>query len=80
MLGTILQRAVRDGILTSNPVHGIARPTETADKPPFSFAAVRSIGVAARELEAEGEPVSGPRVVRLLLLSGFRRMEGLTLQ
>jgi integrase len=80
MLGTILQRAVRDGILANNPVRGIARPKDQPKKPPFSFAAVRAVGMAMKELEAEGEGAIGLRAIRFLLLSGFRRMEGLTLQ
>jgi len=80
MLGTILQRAVRDGILSSNPVRGISRPKDQAKKPPFSFAAVKAVGTAMKELKAEGEAAVGLRAARFLLLSGFRRMEALTLQ
>ncbi len=80
MLGTILQRAVRDGILANNPVRGVLRPKDQPKKPPFSFAAVTAIGMAMKELEAEGEGAVGLRAIRFLLLSGFRRMEALTLQ
>lgn len=80
MLGTILQRAVRDGILPANPVRGIARPKDKAKKPIFSFDLVKTVGKAARELEAEGEAKVGIRATRFLLLSGFRRMEALSLQ
>lgn len=80
MLGTILQRAVRDGIIASNPVRGIARPKDQAKKPPFSFAAVKAVGKAMTELEAEGESAVGLLAIRFLLLSGFRRMEALTLK
>ena len=34
MLGTILQRAVRDGVLAANPAHGISRPKGQPKKPP----------------------------------------------
>jgi len=80
MLGTILQRAVRDGILAANPVRGIARPKDKTKKPPFSFGAVKAVGKAIQELETEGEPAVGTRAICFLLLSGFRRMEALTLQ
>ena len=40
---TILQRAVRDGVLSSNPMRGIARPKDQPKKPPFSFDAVATV-------------------------------------
>jgi site-specific recombinase XerD len=79
MLGTILQRAVRDGVLTSNPARGIARPKDQPKKPPFSFEAVAAVGRAMRVREAGGENVVGLRAIRFLMLTGLRRMESLTL-
>jgi hypothetical protein len=63
MLGTILQRAVRDGVFASNPARGIKRPTDQPKKPLFSFEAVAALGVAMREAEAEGENVAGLRAI-----------------
>jgi integrase len=80
MLGTILERAVRDGIIVSNPARKIQKPKRNPIKPAFSFQRVEAVGKAMRELEAEGESVTGIRAIRHLLLSGFRRMEGLTLR
>lgn len=80
MLGTILERAVRDGVLAKNPVRGIARPKDNERKPPFSFDAVAALGKAMRESEGEGENETGIRALQFLLLSGCRRMEALTLQ
>jgi integrase len=80
MLGTILEPVVRDGILVSNPVRGIARPKDNERKPPFSFEIVEATGKAMREAEAEGENVVGLRAIRFLLFSGCRRMEALALQ
>jgi integrase len=80
MLGTILERAVRDGIVATNPARKIQKPKRNPIKPAFSFARVEAVGKAMRELEAEGEGVNGIRAIRHLLLSGFRRMEGLTLR
>jgi integrase len=79
MLGTILQRAVRDGVLASNPVRGIARPKDQPKKPAFSFESIASVGVAIRAREAERENVAGLRAIRFLMLTGLRRMEALTL-
>jgi integrase len=79
MLGTILQRAVRDGLLASNPVRGIARPKDQPKKPPFSFEAIASVGEAIRAREAGDENVTGLRAIRFFMLTGLRRMEALTL-
>ena len=80
MLGTILERAVRDGIIPNNPARKIQKPKSNPVKPAFSFERVKAVGKAMAELEAEGESIVGIRAVRHFLLSGFRRMEGLTLQ
>jgi integrase len=80
MLGTILERAVRDGVLARNPVRGIARPADQAKKPPFSFEKVKALGEAIRSAEAEGENKVGLRAIRILLTTGCRRAEALTLQ
>ncbi len=80
MLGTILERAVRDGVLASNPARGLARPKDTQRRPPFSFDTIAKLGNTMRELEGEGENAVGLRAIRFLLLSGCRRMEALALQ
>lgn len=80
MLGTILERAVRDGLLEKNPARGIARPKDQPKRPAFSFEAVAAVGKAMRELEAVGENVTGLRALRFLLTTGTRRMEALTLK
>jgi integrase len=79
MLGTILQRAVRDGALASNPARNIPRPKDQPKKPPFSFEVVAAVGAAMRAREAAGENVTGLRAIRFLALTGLRRMEALTL-
>jgi integrase len=86
MLGTILQRAVRDGVLPQNPARGIKRPKDQEAKPAFSFDKVKALGKALRQ-DAEGnaetetkESKVGREAIRSLLLTGFRRMEGLTLK
>jgi integrase len=85
MLGTILQRAVRDGVLAKNPARGIKRPKDQEVKPAFSFDKVEALGAALREEAAENaetesmEAKVGRHAIRALLLTGFRRMEGLTL-
>jgi integrase len=80
MLGTILERAVRDGVLDRNPVRGIKRPKDEETKPAFSFDKVKALGAAMREAAAAGENEIGLAAIRTLLLTGFRRMECLTLK
>lgn len=80
MLGTILERGVRDGILPSNPVRGVKRPKDKVRKPPFSFEALERVGAALRAAEQEGENPTGMAAIRLLALTGLRRMEALTLR
>jgi len=80
MLGTILERSVRDGILPKNPVRGVARPRDRERKPAFAFETLVAVGAAMREAESDGENIVGLRAIRFLLLSGCRRMEALTLQ
>jgi integrase len=86
MLGTILERAVRDGTLAKNPARGIRKPKDNAAAPPFNFEKVRAVGKALREEAAEkglvetGEAKVGRNAIRALLLTGFRRMEGLSLK
>lgn len=80
MLGTILQRAVRDGVLAKNPTHGIAKPKDQTKAPPFAFASIAALGKAMREAQNVGENIVGIRAIRFLLTSGCRRNECLTLQ
>lgn len=80
MVGSILQRAVDDGTLPSNPARAVRHKKAKPPKPPFSFDAVKALGAALRELEAEGEGLTGIRATHTLLLTGFRRMEALTLK
>ncbi len=85
MLGTILERAVRDGVLSRNPVRGIKRPKDQEAKPAFSFDKVKALGAALRAEAAENagteakEAKTGRDAIRALLLTGFRRMEALPL-
>jgi len=86
MLGTILERAVRDGVIAKNPVRGIKRPKDQETKPAFSFDKVKALGAALREEALDNAATEskqseiGRRAIRALLLTGFRRMEGLQLR
>lgn len=80
MLGTILQRAVRDGVRSDNPARKVRRAPDRAKKPPFSFELLGKIGTALKEAEAMNENRTGILALRTLMLTGCRRMEVLALQ
>ena len=80
MLGTILQRAVRDGSIPTNPVRGVKRPKDNAKKPAFSFELVKRLGDALKAAEKNGDAKAGLLAIKILLLTGCRRMEVLALR
>jgi integrase len=65
--------------IDKNPAHGIERPQSSPTQPPFSFEGVQRVGTALREREAL-ETQNALRATRLLILTGCRRMEVLTLR
>lgn len=80
MLGTILERAVRDGNIDRNPVRGVARPKDKPKKPPFSYDLVKQLGkaiIAGYEAHLNESALIS---IHLLLLSGCRRQEILALR
>jgi integrase len=89
LLRTILQRAVRDGIMPANPARGVKRPKDKTRNQPFSFERVAAVGEAMRDIQAEELTELGElrqftpvvlRVARFLVLSGCRKSEALALQ
>jgi integrase len=89
MLKTILQIAVRDGVLPSNPARGLRRKKTQPLPVPFSFDMVTAVGQAMRDAEKQEmniyksiRPATATALaaIRLLILTGCRRMEVLTLQ
>ena len=80
MLRTILQHAVQERIIEANPARDIsAKPKDTAKRLPYRAEDVAALGKALREAEVEGENKIALRAIRLLLLTGCRRMEVLSL-
>ena len=80
MLGTILQCAVRERVLQTNPVRGVKRPKDKIRNPHFLIEALAKVGDVLREAEAAGENATRLAAVRLLALTGLRRMEALGLR
>ncbi|AKM09074.1 integrase [Croceicoccus naphthovorans] len=79
-LHAILEHAVRLGEIEKNPARGIRRLASSPKMRWLSQAEIRSLGTALREAEAEFEHPKGIAVIRLSLLTGFRRLEALSLE
>ena len=79
-LHAILEHAVRLGLIEVNPARGVRRLAGKPRDRRLSTGEIVALGKAMRELAVEGEHAIGLAAIRLLLLTGFRRMEGLGLQ
>lgn len=79
-LHSILEHAVRLGEIEKNPARGVRRLASTPRMRWLSQAELRRLGVALREAEADLEHPKGIAAIRLLLLTGFRRLEALSLE
>lgn len=80
MLGAILQYAVKQGYRADNPVRGVTRFVSDSEPVFLTLDHVAQIGQALRAAEAEGELWQAIAAIRLLALTGFRRMEALPLR
>ena len=79
-LHAIFQRAVRLGKIGTNPAKGVRRLASTPRDRRLSRGELPQFGHALRAAEADGEHPTGIASIRFLLLTGFRRMEGLGLK
>lgn len=79
-LHSILEHAVRLGEIEKNPARGVRRLASTPKMRWLSQAELRQLGNALREAEVDLEHPKGIAVIRLLLLTGFRRLEALSLE
>lgn len=79
-LHSILEHAVRLGEIEKNPARGIRRIASPPRMRWLSQAEIRKLGAALREAEADLEHPKGIAVIKLLLLTGFRRLEALGLE
>ncbi len=80
LLGGILSFAVSDGVITSNPVRGVTRPSDARLEVRLSDDQYRLLGQALEAATAAGEPWQVVTAIRLLALTGCRRGEIETLQ
>lgn len=79
-LHSILEHAVRLGEIEKNPARGIRRLASTPKMRWLSQSELRRLGTALCEAESDLEHPKGLAVIRLLLLTGFRRTEALSLE
>ena len=75
-LHSILEHAVRMGKIEANPARGVRRLASNRRTRRLSGAELVSLGLAMRRAAEQGEHPIGLAAVRLLLLTGFRLMEG----
>lgn len=79
-LHAIFEHAVRLGKIESNPARGVRRLADTPRERRLSRQEIGKLGAAMQAAEQDGEHPTGLAAIRLLLLTGFRRMEGLGLE
>ena len=79
-LHSIFEHAVRLGKIETNPAKGVRRLACTPRDRRLSRAELVKLGQAMRAAEADEEHPTGLASIRFLLLTGFRRMEGLGLK
>jgi len=79
MLGAIFEFAKRHGTIVDNPARGIRRFADNKLRRFLNADELRSLGVAMRKAQREGENPTGIAAIRALLLTGCRRNEILAL-
>lgn len=79
-LHAIFEHAVRLGVIEANPARGVRKLASKPRERRLGTAEIAALGHAMRALAAEDEHATGLAAIRLLLLTGFRRLEGLALQ
>jgi integrase len=79
-LHAIFEHAARLGKIPSNPAKGVRRLASAPRDRRLSRAEIQRFGETMREAARDGEHPTGLAAIRFLLLTGFRRMEGLGMQ
>jgi integrase len=79
-LHAIFEHAVRLGLIETNPARGVRRLASTPRERRLSRAEIERLGKTLQAAAEAGEHPTGLAAIRFLLLTGFRRMEGLGLE
>jgi hypothetical protein len=81
MLATILEYARTSlHIINENPARGLKKPPDRKQRRFLNFEEISKLGEAMRDAEPDGENPIALAAIRLLLLTGLRRMEALALR
>ena len=80
MLGAILEHAKRAKLVKANPAHGVRQLAEGTSDRRLSEEEITVLGEAMWAAEARGDSPVALAAIRFLLLTGFRRMETLSLR
>ena len=76
-LHAIFEHAVRVGKIPSNPAKGVRRLASAPRERRLSRAEIERLGKTLRAAAEDGEHPTALAAIRFLLMTGFRRMEGL---
>ncbi|MDP3161805.1 MAG: hypothetical protein Q8N31_17465 [Reyranella sp.] len=79
-LRALLGHAACLGIIGKNPAQGVRQLAVGSRKRRLNEDELRRLGPVMRQLAFEGEHPTGLAAIRLVLLTGFRRMEALGLE
>ena len=79
MTAAILEYAKRRKLIKENPARGVKKPPDRKQRRFLTLKEITTLGQTMREAEATGENATALAAVRLLLLTGLRRMEALRL-
>lgn len=79
-LRSLLGHAARLNIIADNPAEGVRQLAGDKRKRRLSQEELRRLGKVMRTAQVDGEHPTGLSAVRLMLLTGFRRMEALGLE
>jgi integrase len=79
MTVTILEYAKRLKLIKENPARGVRKPPDRKQRRFLALKEITTLGRTMREAEATGENATALATIRLLLLTGLRRIEALGL-
>jgi integrase len=81
MMVTILEYARKSlKVITENPARGVTKPADRKQRRFLSLVEIAELGQSLRETEVAGHSAVPLAAIRLLLLTGLRRMEALALR
>ena len=79
-LHSLLEHATRLGVVAANPAKGVRKLAVAPRERRLSTAEIGKLGTVMRTAPEHGEHTTGLATLRFLLLTGFRRQEGLGLE